>query len=257
MHQQISFESFLSRLELKSDISPKELEDIVIDIFAHIRTNTERGSWVEIGGFGSFHPLWYEIKKLKKRKKTSVAKYLFIGSAFLAIIFTLLMVKDAIKPATKNSQAILAESTKRQYNSFTDIEQNGTITAEKFYEYTVVKGENLYTISEMLYGDSKFWPLIYAENMSNIKDMDTIYPNNVLKIPRISKESSAQKELTSVYIQAYKAYKSLGKDNKAHWLLYWGRQNIDCDLLDTYSGDIASDDSKIVREYIERFDAKE
>lgn len=311
MNQKISFESFLSKLTIKSDIPTDVLESLVFDLFVHIRTNTECGLWVEIDGFGSFHPLWYEIKKHKEDKdklritqeiesehkkrtlsqpkekeetpkelpkstiikeptviknnkvveksrvlkidKKTLLKYLLSGFVILVIIFAFLIVEDDEIQISENNQTLIQETPQQLYNGFTNVEPEKMKTSEKFYKHTVVWGDTLYSLSRALYGDSKYWPLIYVENMKTIKDMDNIHPKDVLKIPRIPQSSTAQKELAEVYIQTYKEYKHLGKDNKAHWLLYWGSQNIDYDLLDIFSEDISSEDRKKVKEYLKRF----
>jgi hypothetical protein len=65
MNTQINFSEFVDKLELDSSLSREALEAMVFDLFVHIRTNTECGLWVEVEGFGSFHPLWYELKRHK------------------------------------------------------------------------------------------------------------------------------------------------------------------------------------------------
>lgn len=52
--------------------------------------------------------------------------------------------------------------------------------------YTVVKNDNLWSISEMedIYGTPFQWPLIFKANASQIDDADLIFPGQVLDIPR-------------------------------------------------------------------------
>ncbi|MDH3975310.1 MAG: LysM peptidoglycan-binding domain-containing protein [Deltaproteobacteria bacterium] len=52
--------------------------------------------------------------------------------------------------------------------------------------HVVVKGENLWTISEYgdVYSDPFQWPVIYKANRNQIKDPDLIYPNQEFEIPR-------------------------------------------------------------------------
>lgn len=259
MHSKISFKEFIDKLSLKSDIPREELESMVFDIFVNIRVNTECGSWIDIDDFGSFHPLWYNVKKQKentkvikktevkkeKKEKNSMLKYMLFIATFLIVMFFLFFIlKDDVTQVPVEKQ---------EYKCFTNVELNQTKTTQKFYDYNVTAGDNLYTISKLLYGDSKYWPLIYVENKLNVKDMDSIYPSDILTIPRIPQGSTAQNELAIVYIQAYKDYKILGKDNEAHWLLYWGNKNIDSDLLIRFSKEIDLDDRKQVDEYLKRF----
>ncbi len=57
--------------------------------------------------------------------------------------------------------------------------------------YTVVRGDNLWTISakESIYGNPYQWPLIYKANRDQIRDADLIYPDQVLTIKRDSSQS--------------------------------------------------------------------
>jgi hypothetical protein len=176
----------------------------------------------------------------ERQKRIGIYLFIFIMGLIIGALF-FSTTTEVIKPQTKTL-----------YRSFKAYEQKAETTA-KFYEHTITKGDNLYTLSQKLYEDSKFWPLIFVENMKSVNDMDKVYPGDVLRIPRIPEGSSAQEELAVVYIKAYKAYKRLGKDNDAHWLLYWGSQNIDPKLLHRYREDIASDDSERVKGYLKRF----
>lgn len=52
--------------------------------------------------------------------------------------------------------------------------------------YEVVNGETLWTISALqeVYNDPLLWPLLYKANRDQISDPRTIYPGQVLSIPR-------------------------------------------------------------------------
>ena len=56
--------------------------------------------------------------------------------------------------------------------------------AGKVSSYSVVRGDNLWSISgkDEVYADPYQWPLIYKTNRDNIKDADLIYPGQVLDI---------------------------------------------------------------------------
>ncbi len=441
MHQQIDFKEFVSQLSIKSSLSSEALEAMVFELFVHIRTNTECGLWVDVEGFGSFHPLWYaikkhkdsqedvrilkeiaveaekhsqellketqklkqeqaikaeedsqedskwdeeslahekqrvqklldeaiarkeayqrakeekrieaetilaqeafalekeedlfeEIKKMEKEtqeaerlkdkllkeeanrlaseheaqeariakflrekheveaekrkreiekidellmqkakeakvltvfKKTTMSikfenikrkKVIYGLMAFIIIVLALLFSVPKEEVKTQERPKTVKKKTKVLYKSFEKEEKKVAQTSEKFYEYRVLEGNNLYDLSQTLYGESKYWPLIYVENMDKVRDMDKIYPGKTLHIPRIPKGSSAQEALIKVYIKVYKAYKRLEKDNKAHWFLYWGQQNIDEKLLERFSQEISPEDRKQVQSYLERF----
>lgn len=52
--------------------------------------------------------------------------------------------------------------------------------------YPVDKGDSLWKIAEMYYGDGSKYPQIVAANQPMIKDADKIYPGQVLRIPKLS-----------------------------------------------------------------------
>ncbi len=58
--------------------------------------------------------------------------------------------------------------------------------------YTVVQGDNLWSISEMdaIYGTPYNWPLIYKANSGQITDADLIFPGQDFDIPRGSSQDA-------------------------------------------------------------------
>lgn len=66
--------------------------------------------------------------------------------------------------------------------------------------HTVVKGENLWKISESadVYNDPFQWPVIYKANMDQIKDPDLIYPDQQLELPR----DASQEEIDAAVHEA-------------------------------------------------------
>lgn len=202
---------------------------------------------------GSHNLLRIKQKALKKRDKKALRHFLVL-TAFIILTFWMMKDDAAITSHTdkKHSEQ---EAEKVVYTSFSALEKTEKTTSEKFYNYTLELGDSLYSISKRIYGDSKFWPLIYVYNKDQIKDVDKICLGDILKLSHIPQGSSAQEVLSEVYIQAYKAYKQVGKDNKAHWLLYWGSRHIDRDLLKKFSSDIKAEDRVKVKSYLKRFDA--
>ncbi len=153
-------------------------------------------------------------------------------------------------------QSEVAKKEKKQtlwYKSFVKMEKKKVLLKEPYYHYMIAPGDNLYKLSKQLYGQSRYWPLIFASNSHIIKDVDRIYPNQKLKIPRIPENGSASEVLAGVYIKAYKAYKLSGKANKAQWLLYWSHFNLDDTLLEKFSHEIEHEDLQKVHSYIQRF----
>lgn len=54
---------------------------------------------------------------------------------------------------------------------------------EKYIEYKVKEGENLWSIAKKIYGEGTKWTLIYEQNRDLLKSPDEIKPGMVLKIP--------------------------------------------------------------------------
>lgn len=69
---------------------------------------------------------------------------------------------------------------------------------EMLTSWTVVKGENLWSISaeEEVYNIPEKWPLIYKANQEEITDADLIYPGQILDIPRDSSQSEIDAAIT-------------------------------------------------------------
>ncbi|ANH59625.1 MULTISPECIES: peptidoglycan-binding protein LysM [Dokdonia] len=53
--------------------------------------------------------------------------------------------------------------------------------------YTVEKGDSLSKISKAMYGDPMKYPQIFEANKPMLKDVDLIYPGQVLRIPHLEK----------------------------------------------------------------------
>ncbi len=51
--------------------------------------------------------------------------------------------------------------------------------------YTVVSGDSLSKISKVMYGDAMKYPAIFEANKPMLKDVDLIYPGQVLRIPEL------------------------------------------------------------------------
>lgn len=205
----------------------------------------------EAFALGSHNLLRVQHTPLVKRDKRLLP---YATLLVLLLLLVLWMMPDSreVAPAIKLAK-VEKKVDKVLYKSFVKLEKTKEPTAEKFYKYTLEPGDSLYAISKRIYGDSKFWPLIYVYNKDQIKDVDKICPGNILNLSRIPRGSSAQEVLSKVYIQAYKSYKYVGKDNKAHWLLYWASRHIDREIMDKFSEDIEPEDKKKIEVYLERF----
>lgn len=52
-------------------------------------------------------------------------------------------------------------------------------------EYTVIRGDTLYSIAKRFYGNSDLWPEIYAKNINKIDNPDLIFPGQIFTIPTL------------------------------------------------------------------------
>ena len=134
----------------------------------------------------------------------------------------------------------------------------GRVTAPRVGEvgivYTVQKNDTLTEISEDAYENSDFWPLIFSDNYMVVRDPDLIRPRTELALPG-RPDMADQTDLENMYggyIQAYKRYKGLGKDQKAIWLLFRGYMKINKEILDNPA--ISETDRVEVLDFIRRYD---
>jgi hypothetical protein len=134
----------------------------------------------------------------------------------------------------------------------------GRITAPRVREvgivYTVQQKDTLTEISEDTYENSDFWPLIFSKNYLVVRDPDLIRPKTELAIPGRPdmSDTSDMETMYGGYIQAYKRYKGLGKDQKAIWLLFRGYVKVDKGILDL--PEVLEEDRIEVLDYIRRYD---
>jgi nucleoid-associated protein YgaU len=67
------------------------------------------------------------------------------------------------------------------------VEDNITVIEQKpeAVFYTVVSGDSLSKIAKEQYGDAMKYPVIFEANKPMLKDVDLIYPGQVLRIPAL------------------------------------------------------------------------
>ena len=51
------------------------------------------------------------------------------------------------------------------------------------YGYTVRPGDNLWHIAHQVYGDGRYWPLLYQANRHQLYNPHLIHPGQVLRVP--------------------------------------------------------------------------
>jgi len=72
---------------------------------------------------------------------------------------------------------------------FSDVQSGASSTAptaEVYETYEVKPGDSLSKIAKHVYGDAKAWKQIFEANTGILKDPDTIFPGQKLKIPKKS-----------------------------------------------------------------------
>jgi len=62
-------------------------------------------------------------------------------------------------------------------------------SAENPAEYTVIPGDCLWNIAKVIYGNGKWWNIIFEANTDSIQDPSLIFPGQVLKLPALPKDS--------------------------------------------------------------------
>ncbi|MGE4295573.1 MAG: HU family DNA-binding protein [Campylobacterales bacterium] len=92
--------------------------------------------------------------------------------------------------------------------------------------HVVRPNETLWGIAWNRWSDATLWPAIYGDNRANISDPDRIFPGMTLRIglkPDLGNPQE-QLQLEDRFLDAYEAYKRVGKNERAVWLLYTARQ---------------------------------
>jgi LysM repeat protein len=66
-----------------------------------------------------------------------------------------------------------------------DIDESVEESSEELQDYTVQKNDTLQKISQKFYGTTKKWMAIYNFNKDILKSPNSIYPGQVIKVPRV------------------------------------------------------------------------
>lgn len=89
-------------------------------------------------------------------------------------------VKEKIILAVGNVQGI------SEVDDFLAVKEDGTVEKEPESRfYTVKKGDSLSKISKEMYGDAMKYNAIFEANKPMLKDVNLIYPGQVLRIPEL------------------------------------------------------------------------
>ncbi|MBP7216917.1 MAG: LysM peptidoglycan-binding domain-containing protein [Candidatus Omnitrophica bacterium] len=68
----------------------------------------------------------------------------------------------------------------------------GEVSAVRYEQYTVAKGDTLQKISNKFFGTTKKWQKIYNANQDILKGPDKLYPGQVINIPVDGSDSSVR-----------------------------------------------------------------
>ena len=88
-------------------------------------------------------------------------------------------VKEKIILAVGNVQGI------SEVDDFLAVKENDTEEVKESQFYTVKKGDSLSKISKEVYGDAMKYNTIFEANKPMLKDVNLIYPGQVLRIPEL------------------------------------------------------------------------
>lgn len=84
-------------------------------------------------------------------------------------------------------------------------------------DYTVVAGNTLKAVSAQVYGDYRYWPIVYLTNKETISNPELIEPATAFKIYKLPFDPALPNDLSKrliveTYLQTYARYLELGSD---------------------------------------------
>lgn len=144
--------------------------------------------------------------------------------------------------------------------------------------HTIRAGDNLFALSETLWGDGRLWPIVYYANREDLADPDLLRVGHILSIPYLTAEpitfARSNPSLSAQsHLEAYRAYREIGnglvaagirrrnvrlvrmgrgKEEKARWVLYAAGWFVP-GFPDGYADEITEEDLRVLRAYQERF----
>ena len=165
-------------------------------------------------------------------------------------------------PENESAPPKIAEKTgTTEKESPQSIEQSATSKADVTGERRTIKpGDRLWDMADDYYAMAYLWPNIYRANLSELKNpdelligIDVLLPYLEGKIGSLTAKDSAN--IATGYIQAYLAYKKIGKADAYKYL--WVAEQYHAKALDQFKHEINDEDMKLVRQFDVRMQAKQ
>jgi len=116
-------------------------------------------------------------------------------------------------------------------------------------DYTVVVGNTLKAVSEAVYGDYRYWPIVYMTNKETIDNPELIEPDTAFKIYKLPFDPALPNDISKLlivetYLQTYARYVELGGDwvDARRWVLLEA-MHFSPDLFTKFEGRIEATDA--------------
>ncbi len=92
-----------------------------------------------------------------------------------------------------------------------------SLKADVQEDYTVVAGNTLKAVSAQVYGDYRYWPIVYLTNKETISNPELIEPATAFKIYKLPFDPAVPGDISKLlivetYLQTYARYLELGSD---------------------------------------------
>lgn len=125
-----------------------------------------------------------------------------------------------------------------------------SLKAKAQEDYTVVSGNTLKAVSESVYGDYRYWPIVYLTNKETIANPELIEPDTAFKIYQLPFDPTVPNDISKLlivetYLQTYARYVELGGDyvGARRWVLLEAT-HFAADLFDKYADRIEASDAE-------------
>lgn len=113
--------------------------------------------------------------------------------------------------------------------------------------YRVAEFETLSQISQIVYSNSIYWPLLYQSNVSLIATPDKIYTGTNLLVPKKSESITLYK----AYLLAFKSYLKADKMGQSFWTLCSGARYLGGDFAEFLKRRINDREFSVVKRCIQ------